>query len=272
MIKKNIRWYGWVRDQVDERDLLFRARAPARLPAAAAVRAEWLPQVWNQQALGSCTAHGSLGCAWVAILKKILPQRARRVGEVRGPDMLSRLMLYWLARDRKAVDSGAQIRVAIKCLAKQGACREELWPYDIKKFAVRPPPACWTDALLHQALKYERIPDCNLQAMKAGLAGGQPFVFGFTVYRQFEGAQCAKDGIVRLPGRKESLLGAVGGHCVYAIGYDDAKEMPDGKGAIRCRNSWGGDWGLNGDFWLPYDYLTSGLLSSDFWRIDVMET
>ena len=146
-----------------------------------------------------------------------------------------------------------------------------LWPYVIAKFREKPPAACWDDALLHQALKYERIQDANLQAMKACLAGGHPFTFGFTVYRQFESKECAKSGLVRLPGRKESILGAVGGHCVYAIGYDDAKAMPDGKGAIRCRNSWGNDWGLDGDFWMPYPYLTSSILSGDFWRIDVME-
>jgi hypothetical protein len=46
-----------------------------------------------------------------------------------------------------STDSGAQIRGGIKTVAKQGACPEADWPYDIARFAVRRPQVDYTEAL-----------------------------------------------------------------------------------------------------------------------------
>jgi hypothetical protein len=35
-------------------------------------------------------------------------------------------------------DAGAQIRDGIKTVAKQGACHEQIWAYDITKFRTKP--------------------------------------------------------------------------------------------------------------------------------------
>jgi C1A family cysteine protease len=94
--------------------------------------------------------------------------------------------------------------------------------------------------------------------MKGCLASGYPFVFGFTVYTSFEGQQVAKTGIVPMPASDEK---SVGGHAVMAVGYDDASRE------FLVRNSWGTDWGLNGYFKMPYSYLTTAKLASDFWTI-----
>ena len=46
-----------------------------------------------------------------------------------------------------------------------------------------------------------------------------------------------------------------------AVGYDDATRE------FLIRNSWGPDWGLKGYFKMPYSYLLSPKLASDFWTI-----
>lgn len=47
----------------------------------------------------------------------------------------------------------------------------------------------------------------------------------------------------------------VGGHAYTAIGYNDKKITPVGRGALLIQNSWGREWGLTGKFWLPYGYM-----------------
>ena len=259
-----VKWYGWQRDKYDPRDRQFSMpRQGPRLPTKVSLR-EFMQKPKNQGALGSCTGHGILAInAYAALMS----------GQV-TPDDLSVLFLYWAERQMEgtiASDAGAQIRDGIKCLNSVGCCLTELWPYMIKLFAEKPPPTCWTQALDHQAVEYERIEDGNLAQQKQCLARKWPFVFGFTVFEHFQGPQCARDGLVKMPGKKEMILGAVGGHCVAAVGYDDEKEVYGETGAVEFLNSWGEDWGDHGYGWLPYAYIGSDFLCSDFWKISKTE-
>jgi C1A family cysteine protease len=68
----------------------------------------------------------------------------------------------------------------------------------------------------------------------------------------------AKSGILGMPKFSEQR---VGGHAVLAVGYDDSKRT------FLIRNSWGANWGKKGYFTIPYAYLTSPKLASDFWTI-----
>jgi C1A family cysteine protease len=101
-----------------------------------------------------------------------------------------------------------------------------------------------------------------LAQMQGCLAAGAPFVFGFSVYESFESEEVAKTGVVPMPPRSERLLG---GHAVLAVGYDDESQR------FIVRNSWGTGWGMDGYFTMPYAYLTSRSLASDFWAIDAVE-
>lgn len=94
--------------------------------------------------------------------------------------------------------------------------------------------------------------------MRACLADGYPFVFGFSVYESFESDEVAKSGVPSMPSPDERQ---VGGHAVLAVGYDNTQRR------FTIRNSWGPKWGIKGYFTMPYEYVGSRDLSDDFWTI-----
>ncbi len=245
--------YGWIPDLPDHRDVLFGAvrRIPEKLPRKVDLRAHCSP-VEDQGALGSCTANALVG----------MLEYLEIVHKVRYVD-LSRLFVYYNERvimHTVEEDSGAMLRDGIKTLVRQGVCLEKRWPYRIPRFAEKPPASCYKEALDRQVLSYQRI--LTLTEMKACLAEGFPFVFGFAVYESFESREVARTGVVPMPEYAERLLG---GHAVLAVGYSDAKKR------FIVRNSWGEKWGLRGYFTMPYAYLTSRDLSDDFWTVKAAE-
>ena len=255
-MNRKIKGYGWVPDLPDQRDLRYAAprRILAKLPAHCDLRPA-CPAVLDQGELGSCTAN--------AIASAHRYDQMRQA--VAGHFLPSRLFIYYNERSLEGTvkeDAGAQIRDGIKTLAKQGACPESLWPYDIAKFAKRPPRAAYREAEKHQAILYQRLTP-TLRQLKGCLAEGYPFVFGFSVYESFESAAVARTGKAPLPGKDER---SIGGHAVLATGYDDRRQR------FVIMNSWGAGWGDKGYFTLPYAYLTSDGLADDFWTVRRVET
>jgi C1A family cysteine protease len=248
------KWYGWLPDLPDHRDLFYSAVAPklATLPKSVDMRAKCSP-VENQGQLGSCTANALVGALEFLELK----DGAQFVD-------LSRLFVYYNERAIEGTtgqDSGAFIRDGIKSLAKLGVCPEPEWPYRIRDFTKKPAAKCYSDAKKHQITSYHRIR--TIDEMRSCLADGYPFVFGFTVYEAFESAAVARSGVLNLPGKKEKV---VGGHAVMGVGYDDSQKR------FIIRNSWDTDWGQEGYFTMPYDYLDpAGNLADDFWTIRTAE-
>lgn len=248
---------GWKPDEIDLRDKnyydhAYRVERAAVLPPSVDLRAQ-CPPVYDQGQLGSCTANAIAGLHEFLQMKQGQPQ----------PFTPSRLLIYYNERAMEGTvseDAGAQIRDGIKSLAKQGACPESEWPYIISKFATKPPKKCYTDALQHQALSYQRI--TGLTQMKTSLAAGFPFVFGFLVYESFESNEVAQTGIMPMPKRGEQMLG---GHAPMAVGYNDATQM------LLVRNSWSALWGLAGYFWMPYAFAAQAKLVSDCWTIRSVE-
>ena len=200
-------------------------------------------------ALGSCTANALVGAL------EFLETRDKGVPFVD----LSRLFVYFNERaiaGNVASDSGAFLRDGIKSLAKLGVCDENQWPYRILDYKIKPSAACYKSAKQHAITSYHRLE--TVDEMRACLAEGFPFVFGFTVYEAFESAEMEKSGILKMPAPAERN---VGGHAVMAAGYSDQAKR------FLVRNSWGASWGQAGYFTIPYEYLSDRNLSDDFWTV-----
>jgi C1A family cysteine protease len=243
--------YGWVRDLPDARDFLYAVPMNVfakGLPVSVDLRGK-CPPVYNQGQLGCCTGNGIAGAVEF--------DQRKQGSKVFTP---SRLFIYYNERAIEGTisqDSGAQVRDGIKSVATLGVPPEADWPYDIAKFADKPPASAYVAAKKDLVSSYARVSQ-TLSQMQGCLADGYPFVFGFTVYESFESAAVASSGVVPMPKSGEHV---VGGHCVVAVGYEDSKRV------FIIRNSWGTSWGMKGYCTIPYEYLISSHLASDFWTI-----
>jgi C1A family cysteine protease len=247
--KAKSRGYGWHPDLPDHRDHKFVPTINRLiLPPSTDLRGG-CPPVYDQGQLGSCTANAIAAALEFDRKKQGLPDWVP-----------SRLFIYWVERAFEgtiASDAGAQIRDGIKVVNKKGAPQEASWPYDIAQFTTEPPPAVWSEAYHHKAVKYQSVHQ-DLAHIKSALVAGFPIVFGFSVYEAFESQDVANTGVLNLPASTEQM---VGGHAVLIVGFDDASQR------VIVRNSWGAGWGQAGYFTMPYAYVTNPDLASDFWII-----
>jgi C1A family cysteine protease len=236
------------------RDFLLAVEPMKAMPATVSLRKQ-MPPVYDQGQLGSCTAN-SVG----AILE--FNELKQKESDAATP---SRLFIYYNERAMEGTisqDSGAEIRDGIKSVAQLGAPPETMWPYDITRFARKPPAAAYKAGVKHQAIRYARVAQTTV-AIQSVLASGFPISYGFTVYESFE-SDVGSNGIVPIPQPHEKTLG---GHAVVAIGYKTIR----GQLYFECRNSWGPGWADHGYFWMPASYITSASLARDFWVIEQVE-
>ena len=253
IVPRKVARFGWRPDTPDMRDLMsaVRVRAASRLPSSVDLSTlAWMPPVYDQGDIGSCTGNAIAAGFEFDLGKQMLP--------VFQP---SRLAIYYdervIERTTKE-DAGAEIRDGMKVIAKTGAAPETLWPYKVKKFAVKPPKAYYNAAKLHTCVSYQRVAQAE-GAIKSVLASGLPIVFGITVYDSFESDEVAATGTVPMPKKTEKT---VGGHAILMVGYT--------KSRFKFRNSWGADWGKKGYATLPLDYVLNSDLASDFWTIQTV--
>ena len=254
---------GWNRQPEDPRDYHFAAPAPiiAALPPKVDLRPN-CPPPYNQGRIGSCTANAIAGAIEFC-------QRAEGIPSFTP----SRLFIYWNERDMEGTvsrDAGAFIRDGMKSVNSVGVPKESRWSYDDTpadpatgifpaNAKARTKPNCFAYRYAKDAdvIAYLAVSQ-SLDQLRACLAAGFPFVFGFVVFPSFETGEVTETGTVPMPGANERPLG---GHAVLGVGYDDSIAR------ILVRNSWGPDWGMGGYFTLPYEYITNPTLASDFWTV-----
>jgi C1A family cysteine protease len=253
---------GWIPQRPDARDLLLE-HPTEKLAAAQKIidnqqtidlrLSGHMPGIYDQLELGACTANSD---------GANLEYNLSRLGlSVITP---SRLFIYFNERDAEGTvdqDSGATIRGSIQATAQFGAPDESLWPYDISKFTVKPPPGDYTSALADCDLKYEVVPRTET-AFVACLADDLAVQIGFTVYSSFE-EEIGSNGIMPWPASTEQVEG---GHAVLVVGI----VWINGDAYWICRNSWGTGWGDGGYFYMPVAYLITPGYASDYWQCSLV--
>lgn len=246
---KLVRTFSWRPDVSDHRDRIYSTKKLKATMPAVVERIGLDNPVEDQGNLGSCTGNSSTSMLEI------------KLGMTQA---LSRLMAYYNARvidGSVASDDGAQIRSVIKGLTKVGTSSEPVWPYDVKKFAVKPSTAAFNqakgllDEIAKRKLGYYRV--LTLDDLLNSLANGNTVTFGFSVPASFENLPAS--GVLALPKKNEAILG---GHAVVAVGFDSNKKF------VWVRNSWGSNWGINGYFKMPFAWFNDPRrLVDDMWTI-----
>lgn len=243
------RCYGWKRggEPKFRFEKFTRHTSLAGIPSSIDLSNQCPYAPFDQGSLGSCTANAGAGLA--------LFLTAKFGYKVYMPCRLA--IYYWERVLENSVDqdSGASLSDCMHVMSTHGAPNETLMPYDVNKFTVAPSQTVATNGLLHIVKTPIQVSQ-NINDIKAVLASGFPFIFGFMVYESFESQEVANTGIMPMPRSAEQQIG---GHAVMAVGYNDATKM------IKVRNSWGTNWGQQGYFQMPYAYITSPALSDDMW-------
>lgn len=244
MIPNNL---GWKPSPPDKRDYKFSTIMPSTdlIPNVIDL-SSGLPQVYNQGNLGSCTAFATAG-----LMQSLKNKHNKHVFDP------SEMYLYYFTRQLEGTtsyDSGATIRNAVKAANKFGVPQESYWKYIISKFKTKPNAKAQFFGKHYKITKYMRLLQ-NLYEMRNCLVQGYPFIFGYMVFESFY--KIGKDGVMPFPNIKKERL--FGGHAVLCVGIDMD------KGVFKCRNSWGKNWGDNGYFYMPIDYMLDSEFSTDFW-------
>jgi C1A family cysteine protease len=247
-----IKW-GRRKDRHDVRDHIFKSRQRLSEVPTSVDLSPWEGSVFDQGNYGSCTGNAGAGVSRL-IYKKYL-------NADREP---SRAYIYDKERILDGTfpqDVGSEMRMICKTLTKFGFALESDYPYNDADLTTAPSPEVDGIAIHHHDLGgYHRLSGAVDAVLCLGDPVPWPVLIGFTVYQSFE--RIGPDGMMPLPTAGEWIMG---GHAVYARGYDRSKAYDGGVGMVLCRNSWGPDWGMNGDFWMPLEILDQS--DTDLWII-----
>jgi hypothetical protein len=145
-------------------------------------------------------------------------------------------------------DEGSYIPDALTLLVQRGAASMQSMPYDSSDYRSQPDSSARQEAANFYAQSWSRV--AGATQIKSALVNRKPVVAGINIYDEF----------YRLSGGDAVYNTATGnsrgGHAVTIVGFDDDRF----GGAYRVINSWGGDWGDQGYFWMPYSTASSGIL------------
>lgn len=227
----------------------------------------WCGPVKDQGDLSACTGFTYAGYMELLIRKfyNELPANTREQFPDPKKVILSPLFAYWWNRRNDGwievnnartlpldemltyinEDRGATMRAGMHTLRWQGICVEKEHPYQPRNFQTKPETSDCEQALLFRGGAYHRL--LSLDDIRSALHLGYPVALAIDIYESFEQPRVARTGLVPVPNSKSEKL--CGGHAVLCIGVDEKKRT------LKVRNSWGDNWGQDGNFILPFAFI-----------------
>lgn len=221
---------GWIHPERLGRSHVGRATAPRAVDALPlAVELAPLPEVYDQGAVGSCTAQ-----ALAAAVELV----AVRCGY--APERPSRRELYWRERSMEGSlleDAGAILADGVAAL-RTGWVPEQHWPHLTawdRSWIARPPTP---DPRRAPRVVNAEALSIDLDTIAWEIACGHPVVVGLRITEAWQSLE--GDTLPEPEGP------SIGGHALCLVGFDRPMR------AWRVRNSWGPAWGDGGYAWLPW--------------------
>lgn len=224
-----------------------------------------MPPITDQGNQGACTGHSSVAPLYVAQVNA-----GRKQIVVPSP-----AFIYYNERLMDGTadqDSGANISDIYRAANKYGVAPEQLMPYVAADFTTPPSAAAYAAAGGIKAHVYAPVLQLKDNLIGCMHHGGFPVNFGISVYDSFMSDDAQRTGRIPMPAASENLLGA---HAIDLVGYNETDAEQDGVPPLCFifRNSWGTAWGAQGGTagggygFLPFDYVLSPQLATDFWMI-----
>lgn len=227
--------FGFVRGETDPRDYVFGV-------SAAAIPEEYLPEVkaavHDQGQINNCATH-----ALSASLENSL---GGKIG------------FGWYYGNRRYSDhkgQGTIERDLLKAAQKDGGLSWEKYPYEEEMPAAMERFEKLAEKLLPDSRKlvignYWALR--SFDEVRRALYEGKFVQLGLQLFAGIKKVT-AESPVLSEPSISGTQVEEwLGGHMVWATGYC----VKNGVRCIRCRNSWGPDWGENGDFYIPEGYFT----------------
>lgn len=214
----------------------------ASLPSKVSLE-EFAPTPAHQGRQGSCVGWASAYAA-----RTILHSKATG----RNPNQIRFSPSYLYNQIALTGCQGAYMLDAMKAMRQNGSLPFNEYPYNEATCSDKPNNTEIRSARQFKINGYNRLtvgasnykPD--ILAIKQNLAQGAPVVIGMQVGGTFMSRMIGYD--MWKPTRQDYGLRGFSGHAMCVIGYDDDYS----GGAFHIMNSWGREWGNQGNAWVTY--------------------
>ena len=255
------------KDPYDPNDQSFRALAESREVAAVAESdlSPQFPAVWDHGRLGSSQSH-AVNAVFAYLLQYDFTP--------------SHLFTYYNLRALEGTvdrDAGGNLRDGLRAVAAFGMADSRDWPYEIGKFAEKPPRKVYDNAKekLEALSKYSRYRLNDIYEIQQALSMGIAPIIGVEMYENFETRKTLGTGIFPAPSGD-----VLGDQALVIVGHRDNEEprckapnfiksvfIKRSAGNFKVRNSWGTGIGLNGSGYFQISYETLGKILVDVWGV-----